>query len=158
MSLTIEIVAAVVGALVALVALVAWRKSAGRSSAATGRVFRGPSEMYFTCARCSAQVAHTKRTIAAWEKGSRRIFCDACHKKWRNAQPPQEASYRPSAGVASGAGEVANPPRALSSEARASRTQIPAYAPESKGPRGCLGVALVMVLVPIAIVYFTINA
>jgi len=157
MSVTVEIVSAAVGVLLALVALVAWRKSAGRSSAAKGRVFRGPSEMYFTCARCSAQVAHTKRTIAAWEKGSRRIFCDACHKKWRTAQPPQEAPYGASAGVASRA-SAGTTSRGLSNEARASRTQSPAYASESKGPRGCLGVALIMVLVPIAIVYFTINA
>jgi hypothetical protein len=157
MSVTVEIVSAAVGVLLALVALVAWRKSAGRSSAAKGRVFRGPSEMYFTCARCSAQVAHTKRTIAAWEKGSRRIFCAACHKKWRTAQPPQEAPYGASAGVASRA-SAGTTSRGLSNEARASRTQSPAYASESKGPRGCLGVALIMVLVPIAIVYFTINA
>jgi hypothetical protein len=156
MSVTVEIVAAIVGGLVALVAVVVWRKRSGRSSAAKGRVFRGPSEMYFNCARCSARVAHTKRTIAAWEKGSRRIFCDACHKKWRNAQPPQEAPYGASASVASRAGAGATS-RAVSNEARASDAQAPAYASESKAPRGCLGVALIIALVPIAIVYFTVN-
>ena len=156
MNVTAEIVAAAVGLLVALVAVVAWRKSAVRSSSTSGRVFRGPSEMHFTCARCSAQVTHTKRTIAAWEKGSRRIFCDACHKKWRNAQPPREAPNGAGGGVASRAGAVTTA-RALSSEASTSRTQYPAYASETKAPRGCLGVALIMVLVPTAILYFTVN-
>lgn len=157
MPVTVEVVAAIVGVLVALVAVVVWRNTPRRASAAKGRVFRGPSEMYFACARCSAQVAHTKRTIAAWGKGSRRFFCDACHKKWRNAQPLQEAPYGAGTGVASRAGAGMSS-RAVSNEARASRAQTPAYATESRAPRGCLGVALIMALVPIAIVYFTVNA
>ena len=49
--------------------------------------YSGPQDVRFTCAKCSKQFNHSRRTIVAWEKGSRRIFCNGCHKKWIDARP-----------------------------------------------------------------------
>lgn len=152
MKVTIEIVVATVAVVVVLFVLLGRRRKVGGAPTTRSRTFRGPPDMNFTCAGCSVQVTHTKRTVAAWEKGSRRIFCDACHKKWRNAQPPQEAPTR--------ASSTATPRRALPSAGTTSRARAPAYASESKAskaPGGCLGVVLVMLLVPIAVVFLTTN-
>jgi hypothetical protein len=105
--------------------------------------------MYFTCAGCSGQFAHTKRTVAAWEKGSRRVFCDACHKKWRNAQPPQTSSVRANASA---------PSRSSVERGKPGRVPGLAYSPEAKAPGGCLGVVLLMLLIPVVVLALVANA
>lgn len=99
MQLSPPIIAALVAALV-LVALVAlFRRSGTRRTSS-----RGPNNLHFVCAGCKGQFSHTKRTVAAWERGSRRFFCNSCHGSWREANPgaspkaaqgPRE-TYRPS--------------------------------------------------------------
>jgi len=75
-----EVVAAII-AVVVIVTLLRSRKK--------------PKEKYFTCARCSANSAHTNRTIEAWRNGKTKFFCTACHTKWLQSQPTS-ASSRPS--------------------------------------------------------------
>lgn len=149
MVVTVEVVASVIGVMVVAFVLFVWRRRAASGAIGKSRSFRGPSAMQFTCARCSAQVTHTKRTVAAWEKGSRRIFCDACHKKWRSAQPLQEAAPRANASLA---------PRSPGSEGTSPRASGPAYAFGAGGPRGCLGVVLVVLFVPAAVMLWVFNA
>ena len=87
-----------------------------------------PPRRTFTCARCSTTTPHTDRTIEAWRKGTKRLFCDTCHQRWLSAQP---------------------------------RTNVPSPARASAaGPSrsGCLGISLVLVLVPLALVAFAMYA
>ncbi len=141
--------AAGIAALVALaIGFVVWRRYAGRSPRARASSFRGPTSMYFTCAGCSRQFPHTKRTVAAWEKGSRRVFCNSCHKKWRNAQPPKGQSSDPVWGAVQRNEEV---PLALP---RSTRT----HAPATSGRGGCLSVAVLLLLVPVILLAVTASA
>lgn len=141
--------AAVIAAVVAVaVAFVIWRRSSGRSSGAKASSFRGPTSMHFTCAGCSGQFPHTKRTVAAWEKGSRRVFCDACHKKWRNAHPPELRS--------SPAGEH-SAHRAVAASLASARPAM-AYSSKNGGRGGCLGVLLLLLFVPIVLLAVVANA
>ena len=120
------LIAAIIAVAVLLVG--AWCFKSGASRKAKRPIVRGPSNMRFICARCSGQFTHTKRTVSAWEKGSRKVFCDACHKNWRNAQPPRAQSNRPT------------------NQAR----------PESKS--GCLGVCILVVAIPVALIALAAHA
>jgi hypothetical protein len=150
MPVTTAFAASVVGIVAILVAILVWFRRSRGSPSTKGSIFRGPSSMHFTCAGCAGQFAHTKRTVAAWERGTRRVFCDACHRKWRNAQPLQSLPS-PTASTATRR-EYAKPPDA-------SRTSAPAASGGTRSPAGCLGVVLLMVLVPGAfLVAFAIHA
>ena len=62
---------------------------------------RQPKEKFFKCSRCNAVSRHTERTIRAWRDNKTRFFCQACHVKWLESQPPrvrQEISARSSSG------------------------------------------------------------
>ncbi|MBK7665794.1 MAG: hypothetical protein IPJ21_20095 [Sterolibacteriaceae bacterium] len=141
--------AAAIAALVALaIGFVVWRRNAGRASRAKPSSFRGPTSMYFTCAGCSAQFPHTKRTVAAWEKGSRRVFCNACHKRWRNAQPPQGQLSDPVWGAVQRNEET---PLTLN-------RSTPTRAHETSGRGGCLSVVVLLLLVPAIVLVVIANA
>ena len=113
--------------------------------------------MYFTCTGCSGRFAHTKRTVAAWEKGSRRVFCNACHKKWRNAQlpqiPPQRADIPQIPPQRADIGSSSRAEGARAVPAHAAR-----YSSEAKAPGGCLGVVLLLLLIPVVIFVVVTNA
>lgn len=150
MPVTTEFVASVVGIVAILVAILVWFRRSRGSPSTRGSSFRGPSNMHFTCAGCAGQFAHTKRTVAAWEKGTRRVFCDACHRKWRKAQPlkPQPSQTASTATR-----------REYAKSSDASRTSAPAASRGTRSPAGCLSVVLLMVLVPGALlVAFAIHA
>ncbi|MBK6973142.1 MAG: hypothetical protein IPH26_09415 [Sterolibacteriaceae bacterium] len=149
MNPSVELIAGVVGIAALVIGFLVWRRSAGRSSGAKPTSYRGPTNMYFTCAGCSGQFAHTKRTVTAWEKGSRRVFCDACHKKWRNAQPPQFPPQRADIASSSRAGGA----RTVPAQAATAR-----YSSEAKAPGGCLGVLLLLLLIPVVIFAVLTNA
>ena len=146
---TVELVVGVLAIVVILLGLLTWRRRAGNSSAAKTSSFRGPTNMHYTCAGCSGQFTHTKRTVAAWEKGSRRVFCDACHKKWRNAQPPQNPSAR---------GDAVAPSHASVGRRKPDHVPEIAYRSEAKASGGCLGVVLLMLLVPVIVLVLVVNA
>lgn len=50
---------------------------------------RRPKESHFKCARCGAVSQHTERTIEAWRNNKTKFFCQACHAKWLQSQPPR---------------------------------------------------------------------
>ncbi len=95
---------------------------------------RGPGKARYVCTRCSGEFLHSNRTISAWEKGTRKIFCDGCHKQWRNSQP-RTSGQQPSQSSAG--------------------THLRHSSPQGKG---CLGLLVVMVLVPAAVVYVGLLA
>lgn len=146
---SVQLVAGVVGIVALVIVFLVWRRNAVRSSRANGRSYRGPTDMHFTCAGCSGRFAHTRRTVAAWEKGSRRVFCDACHKQWRNAQPPQVAPQvaPPRPAIASSHQSAG----ARSVPAQAARAHHTIHPSESKAPGGCLGMVLLVSFIPVAI-------
>lgn len=146
---SIELIAGAVGIVVLVVGFLFWRRNARHSSSAKTTSFRGPANMHFICAACSGQFGHTRRTVAAWEKGSRRAFCDACHKKWRNAQPPQPAQPRV---------VIAASDRATGTRPAPVRVANARHSPAAKAPGGCFGVALLLILLPAAIFVVVANA
>jgi|SRR6185369_3456599 hypothetical protein len=93
--LALSLAGAVLLALVAAFVLRSWRSRSGTSG---GNTPRGPSNLHFVCAGCKGQFTHTKRTVAAWERGTRRFFCNSCHKSWREAQPPPSQQGSQSSG------------------------------------------------------------
>jgi hypothetical protein len=50
---------------------------------------RQPKEKFFKCSRCNAVSLHSERTIRAWRANKSRFFCQACHVKWLESQPPR---------------------------------------------------------------------
>lgn len=108
--------------------------------------YEGPSNLHFDCAGCSEQFAHTKRTIAAWQKGTRRFFCNKCHKKWRESTPPQESKTIDPIVVPREKPEsiTASPVMAKSFSKSSSQTHYSST--ESRS--GCLGVVLLCIIVP----------
>lgn len=96
---------------------------------------RGPANIRYVCTECTGEFTHSNRTISAWEKGSRRFFCNACHKDWRaetTAPSPQ------------GTGAARSGPRPAASG-------LARPLARGKAPSGCLAMALLLVLVPAAI-------
>ena len=49
---------------------------------------RQPKEKFFKCSGCNAVSRHTERTMKAWRENKTRFFCQACHAKWLESQPP----------------------------------------------------------------------
>ena len=50
---------------------------------------RQPKEKFFKCSRCNAVSRHTERTMRAWRDNKTTFFCQACHVKWLESQPPR---------------------------------------------------------------------
>lgn len=106
---------------------------------------RGPANIRYACAKCAGQFTHTTRTISAWEKGSRRFFCNTCHKGWRSENPPIiNTAPKPA--------HRANSPVQSSTPASKTFNTSAASSRQAAGS-GCLGIALLLVLVPSAVVY-----
>ncbi len=57
---------------------------------------RMPPSKSFKCGRCGTQATHNDRTAEAWRNGKTKFFCQSCHHKWLQSQPPRP-SY-PSSG------------------------------------------------------------
>lgn len=62
---------------------------------------RPPTET-FTCARCKKQEKYSSRTIEAWRKGFKKIYCQACHKLWLNNNPDRKKQNYSSYGARGG--------------------------------------------------------
>ncbi len=123
MSLPPELLfAAAVAAAAFLVGLLYLRGRSKRTRSVGRKLASGPANLRFTCAGCKGEFTHSRRTIAAWDKGQRSFFCNACHTKWLGANPP--SGKRGAARVITGPG---------------------------KGGNGCLGVAILLVAVPVGV-------
>ena len=153
MLLSNTVLLAIGGALVAAILLVALtRGRAKQDHTSTRPASKGPADMQFVCAGCAQQFAHTKRTIAAWGKGTRRLFCNACHQKWRGSRPPVEHQSVPvsSARASSPGGAFARSSdraRHSTEESSSSRGRVRHAAEEPRS--GCLGVIVLLVVLPI---------
>jgi len=118
-------VIAALGIVSVVVVLLVFRFRRSRSRRGSSSA-RGPSSLHFICAGCKGQFNHTKRTVSAWERGTRKFFCDACHKSWRQANPSSAPRAAPTGGAA---------------QPRPRRGLAPARS-------GCLSVLVVVVLLP----------
>jgi hypothetical protein len=144
---------------VALLLFIVIAKMRGRHSPRSRRAAT-PTDVRFKCARCSELFPHTKRTVAAWTKGSRQLFCDDCHRKWRSAQPRRAKPERETTTVGwdtspNTASRQSDPPPSRWSDP-SSRQPVPLPASSryaSTEPRqGCLGVSMLFLIVPMALV------
>lgn len=152
MQLSEAMLLAIGGALVAIIFLIALVKaSSNRTRKTTRPTSRGPASMQFVCAGCAQQFTHTKRTVAAWEKGTRRFFCNACHQKWRGSRAPQEPQVSGPVGLP---GQVPQP--APTSPARVSvsggafaQSNVRTHNSPAESRSGCLGVSVLFIVLPV---------
>jgi hypothetical protein len=79
-----------------------------------------PPTAKFKCARCGAVELHSERTENAWRGGTKRLFCDSCHRIWLAGHPNQSTAFGAASNRRSSAG------------------------------RGCLGVAILLAVFPFA--------
>jgi hypothetical protein len=139
---------------IALVLLI-FRARATRRRTVERSVSRGPPNLRFTCAGCSEPSTHTKRTLGAWEKGTRRFYCNACHKKWRGSQPIERPQSNRSASEGAPASATRGREQVSSrSSAQPSISHRPAHTTPGSG---CLGVAVLLVAVPLAVVFAIVQ-
>lgn len=144
MQLLLEAVVPIVGGIVLILLIWAfWLKSKSLRENTT-LSSKGPGNMRFVCVRCAGEFNHTKRTVAAWEKGNHRAFCDACHKKWRDSQPPKSPALQPGLSTPQ---PLANP---SSSRTVAKQHGSDRHAASAQQERsGCLGMIAILVFVPV---------
>ena len=84
--LTAEFLLAVgVAALAFLIGVWYLHRRAKRTRSVGLRVEGGPSNLRYTCAGCSGQFTHSRRTLGAWQQGTRKFYCKACHTKAQGA-------------------------------------------------------------------------
>jgi hypothetical protein len=157
MPTTRELLVPLAVALVVVILFVLARRKTRQNRAPERQSARGPANLNFICAGCEEQFTHTKRTLGAWHKGTRKFFCNACHTKWRTSHPTQ-----PVQGTAS-ARAVAQPPRAAqaseSPPSLGSRIHSPSSypSPRARAGSGCLGAALLILAIPVAVVFLVVQ-
>jgi hypothetical protein len=152
MRLTPEVLVALAAALVVAVVLLFLRARAARNRGSQRPVSRGPANLRFVCAGCEGQFNHTRRTLGAWEKGTRRFYCNACHTKWRGSHPAQLAQSNSTQSAGAGAGGSRREERAPDGGSfSASRRDLQPARSGSGG--GCLGAAILLVAVPVALAF-----
>jgi hypothetical protein len=89
-----EIVAAMAVGAVVVVGLMFKRLRSTRTRNVGRPVADGPANLRFTCAGCSQQFTHSRRTLSAWRKGTRQFFCNACHTRRRGAQHRHSPAHK----------------------------------------------------------------
>ena len=147
------IAAVLILALVAVGLFMVIRKRSNRPDPNVSTRTRGPANLHYVCAGCSVQFTHSRRTIGAWEKGTRRFFCNNCHTKWRSKQPPRDV-------------QASSSPAQVPERTRSRSTEIasPPSAPQASCPHltparsGCLTVVVVMVAIPVVITFIAAYA
>lgn len=82
-----EVVAIVAVGAVVVIGLLFKRMRSTRTRNVGRPVAGGPTNLRFTCAGCSQQFTHSRRTLAAWRRGGRQFLCNACNTKQRGSQP-----------------------------------------------------------------------
>jgi hypothetical protein len=149
MQLAPELIAAVVAAVVLAVGLLFLRAKTKRTRNVGRPVSGGPANLRYTCAGCSQQFTHSRRTLGAWEKGTRQFYCNACHTKWRGSHPAQPAQ----GGRASARAQGASRGRPQSPSPVTSASRASSQLNRSGSGSGCLGIIALLVAVPVAIVF-----
>ena len=138
------------GVMILVVALALYLRRPTKRSKEHGAKTHGPANLRYICARCSNQETHTKRTLSAWEKGNRKFFCNSCHKRWREAQPPQEQQNQ------------THLPSVTKSKLHTRDTSPSRHFPVQSGlvPKqsGCLTVIFVIAVIPTAIAIISAYA
>jgi hypothetical protein len=147
----IAIVAAVfVVALLFVGVLVSARRAARRRQWLSQSRLRAPVDLQFVCAGCAQRFPHTKRTVGAFERGTTRLYCNACHTKWLSNRPRQPQPVAPGERSPRGAGATSQ--GAVPSRTGATRSRLSPS--EARASGGCLGAALVLIAVPLALVVY----
>jgi len=90
----LELIAAVVALVVLVGGLWVLRARTKRTRNVGRPVSGGPKSLRYTCAGCSQQFTHSRRTLGAWTKGTRQFYCNACHTKSRGSHPAPAAQGR----------------------------------------------------------------
>lgn len=94
--------AAAVGAIAFLGGLLWLRKRGPRTrNVAHGKAARtapAPANLRYTCAGCSGQFTHSRRTLSARDKGAKSFFCNACHTRSITVPKPKPWQLVPDAG------------------------------------------------------------
>jgi LSD1 subclass zinc finger protein len=143
-----ELFAAVVAAVAFAAGLwfVRARRRQTRTRGGSGRA-RGPANLRFTCANCTKQFTHSRRTLLTYEQGARQFFCSACHTRWRGSQSViQNRTHGPGEMLARRDAQQAKQTQLAEA---AKRVQPPAPAsPGTDEKRGCLGMAALLVAAP----------
>jgi len=140
-----EVVAAIAVGAVVVIGLVLKRLRSTRTRNVGRPVADGPANLRFTCAGCSQQFTHSRRTLAAWRRGTRQFFCNACHTKWRGAQPRHQLPERKAQTTKPRNGPSVTP------DPRSVRRR------QDKAASGCLGILLIGVALPAALILAAIH-
>jgi hypothetical protein len=144
-----ELFAAIVAA-VAFIAglwLVRARRRQTRTRGGSGRA-RGPANLRFTCANCTKQFTHSRRTLVAYEQGSRQFFCNACHTRWRGSQSViQNRTHGPGEMLARRDAQQAKQAH-LAEAAKRVQPPAPGTASSADTKKGCLGAVALLVAAP----------
>lgn len=56
-----------------------------------------PANLRYTCAGCSGHFTHSRRTLAARDKGAKSFYCNACHTRSITVPKPKPWQLVPSA-------------------------------------------------------------
>ena len=107
-----------------------------------GTGHKRPANLRFTCANCTKQFTHSRRTLLAYDQGERKFFCNACHTRWRGSQSViQNRTHGPGAMMARREASQAKQAE-YREEVKRSRAR------SSDGRAGCLGGAVLLVALP----------
>jgi hypothetical protein len=129
------------------VALTVHQRSVSSNRRSAGPRTQGPASLHYICAGCSGQFSHSRRTLGAWEKGTRRFFCSDCHTKWRAKQPPREAAAE--IGRSAEYQAVSSRTRESSTTSSLGRATAPSLAPARSG---CLSVIVLLLAIPTVVI------
>lgn len=149
-----ELFAVLVAALAFVAGLVIVRTRGRQTRTKGGRArVRGPANLRFTCANCTKQFTHSRRTLLAYEQGSRQFFCNACHTRWRGSQSVlQNRTHGPGELLARREAQRAEQDK-LSEAAK----RVAAPSPDAARRRGCLGAVALLVAAPAVLAWAVVH-
>lgn len=148
----VSIAAIALVAALLLVGVLALARRRGRSNQRLPSArLRAPRDLQFVCAGCSQRFPHTKRTVGAFERGTTRLFCNACHGKWVSDRPREQ---RPVAVEERSLREVRGCTYAAESHSQSGASHSSPSPSRVRAPSGCLGTALVLISVPLVLVIY----
>ena len=130
--------------------LVLARRTSRRARVQPSSASRTPASLHFVCSGCSERFPHTKRTISAFERGTNRMFCHACHSKWVAGRPRQQQSVASKEGLS---GESRARTQATHGRSEGSPRHL-SSSPRARAPSGCLGTAALLVALPLVLAVY----